>query len=308
MKSETLGSVKSLTEQCNKLLISFSGGETSAYMTQELFKQFIGWKDMIVVFANTGEENEQTLDFVDKCDKHFGWNVVWVEAVVNPQTRKGITSKVVTFETASRNGEPFKEVIKKYGIPNMMNPNCSRDLKKNAIRHYAKSIGWKDYQTAIGIRADEIDRISKAKDKEKLYYPLISFGVTKPHVNRFWRDMPFRLELKGYEGNCKVCWKKSLRKLLQIAKENPSSYDNFKKWENEFENFIPETRQHNPDIVPPMRFFRNNLAVSDIIKLSEQPFEAPKDDAVNYREQIQFGLFDLPLDVSNGCIESCEVF
>lgn len=299
---------KTLTEQYNKVLISFSGGETSAYMTQELLKQFKGFRDMIVVFANTGEENEATLQFVDKCDKYFGWNVIWVEAVVNPIYRKGITSKIVTFETASRNGEPFEEVIKKYGISNMMNPNCSRDLKKTVIKHYAKSIGWKDYQTAIGIRADEIDRISQAKEKEKLYYPLINFGITKPAVNRFWRDMPFRLELKGYEGNCKVCWKKSLRKHLQIAKENPCAFDNFKKWEQKYENYIPDSRKHNLDIKPPMRFFRNNLSVADIMELSKKEFEAPKDDAVNYTEQIQFGLFDLPLDLSNGCIESCEVF
>lgn len=299
---------KSLSEQCNKLLISFSGGETSAYMTQELFKQFKGWRDMIVVFANTGEENEATLQFVDKCDKYFGWNVVWVEAVVNPQNRKGITSKVVTFETASRNGEPFEEVIKKYGIPNIVNPNCSRDLKKNVIRHYAKSIGWKNYKTAIGIRADEIDRISEAAEKEKLYYPLVSFGTTKPFVNRFWRDMPFRLELKGYEGNCKVCWKKSLRKHLQIAKENPQAFDNFKKWEEKYGEFIPETRKHNEDIKPPFRFFRNNLSVSDIMELSKKEFTPPKDDAQNYTETIQLGFFDLPLDMSNGCVESCEVF
>lgn len=300
--------VKSLTEQHNKLLISFSGGETSAYMTQELFKQFTGWKDMIVVFANTGEENEQTLEFVNKCDKYFGWNVVWVEAIVNPIHRKGITSKVVTFETASRNGEPFKEVIKKYGIPNISNPNCSRDLKKGAIRHYAKSIGWKDYQTAIGIRADEIDRVSESDEKEKLYYPLVSFGVTKPAVNRFWRDMTFRLELKGYEGNCKVCWKKSLRKLMTIAKETPQAFDNFKKWETEFENFIPDSRTHNKDIGTPIRFFRNHLSVDDIFELSKKPFALAKDDSVTFTEIIQFGLFDLPLDLSNGCIESCEVF
>lgn len=299
---------ESITEQHNKVLISFSGGETSAYMTQELFKQFKGFRDMIVVFANTGEENEATLQFVDKCDKYYGWNVVWVEAVVNPIHKKGITSKVVTFETASRNGEPFEDVIKKYGITNASNPSCSRDMKKTVIKHYAKSIGWKEYKTAIGIRADEIDRISASKEKENLYYPLINFGVTKPHVNRFWRDMPFRLDLKGYEGNCKVCWKKSLRKLMTIAKENPEAFDNFRKWEKEFEEFIPESRKHNKEIKLPIRFFRNNLSVDDIFKLSEQPFDAPKNDAVNYNEYVQLGIDYLPLDLSNGCIESCEVF
>jgi len=291
-----------------KLLVSFSGGETSGYMAHELIKQFNGWKDIIVVFANTGEENEETLSFIDKCDKHFGLSVVWVEAVVNPIHKKGITSRIVTYETASRNGEPFEACIKKYGIPNAANPSCSRDMKKTVIRHYAKSIGWSDYKTAIGIRADEIDRISVNAKKENLYYPLIHFGVTKPHVNRFWRDMPFRLNLKGYEGNCRVCWKKSFRKLMTIAKENPKAFDNFKRWEVLYENFIPESRRGNEKIQTPIRFFRNNVSVDDIFEMSKSKFDPPKDDSVNYIECVQLGMFDIPLDMSNGCVESCEVF
>ena len=298
----------SLTEQHNKLLISFSGGETSAYMTQWLLKQFAGWMDMVVVFANTGEENEQTLEFVNKCDKHFGFNTVWIEAITNPENRKGVRAKIVTFETASRNGEPFESCIAKMGIPNIKTPHCSRDLKKAPIRAYAKSIGWKDYRTAIGIRSDEMDRISDNREKEKLWYPLIDIEITKPHVNRFWRDMPFRLELKGYQGNCKVCWKKSLRKLLTIAKEDKGAFDNFKKWEDKYGNFVPATRQHNKDIKPPFRFFRKKLSVDDIFRMSEMPFEVAKDDSRNFITYDQLEMFGHDLDISNGCVESCEVF
>ena len=61
-----------------KQVCSFSGGRTSAYMTYWMLNE---WKDrdkyeMIVVFANTGKEREETLDFVEKCDKAFGFNVV----------------------------------------------------------------------------------------------------------------------------------------------------------------------------------------------------------------------------------------
>lgn len=291
-----------------KILVSFSGGETSAYMAQELLKQYKGWYEMIFVFANTGEENEETLIFANECDKYFGLNLVWIEAVIDPIKGKGTRHKVVTFETASRNGEPFEQQIAKYGIPNIAAPTCSRDLKKSPIRSYAKSIGWKDYKTAIGIRSDEIDRVSENMKKEKLIYPLVNFGVTKQHVNRFWRDMPFRLNLKGYQGNCKVCWKKSLRKLMQIAKENESAFDNFKLWEQKYENYIPESRIENFKSELPIRFFRNHLSVNDIIELSKKEFNPPKDDAIVFSEFIQLRLFDLPLDISNGCVESCEVF
>lgn len=81
------------------LLVSFSGGQTSAYMSA-LLKEH-SRNRLIFVFANTGQENEKTLEFVDKVDRAFDLGVVWVEADVKP---KGIGTKhlIVSFETASR--------------------------------------------------------------------------------------------------------------------------------------------------------------------------------------------------------------
>lgn len=87
-----------------KLLVSFSGGETSAFMAQWLWKHHRDDYDMIFVFANTGQENEETLEFVQKCADHFGFPVVWVEAVVHHGKRKASTHRIVDFETASRDG------------------------------------------------------------------------------------------------------------------------------------------------------------------------------------------------------------
>ena len=63
-----------------KLAISFSGGRTSAVMTKLCVEKFKDTHDIAIIFANTGCEHENTLDFVNKCDKHFGWGVVWIEA------------------------------------------------------------------------------------------------------------------------------------------------------------------------------------------------------------------------------------
>jgi hypothetical protein len=292
----------------NKLSISFSGGETSAYMTWWLLNKFKGQKEMVVIFANTGEENEQTLEFVNKCDRLLNFNTVWVEAITNPIDGKGIKAKIVNYETASRNGEPFEAMIKKHGIPNISEKHCSRELKQYAIKAYLRNIGWrKDYKTAIGIRADEIDRISENAVKENLWYPLVGAGITKSNINTFWKNQSFRLELKGYEGNCNVCWKKSLRKLLTIAKEHPERFDNFKLWEQKYENYVPLTKQHNKNIKLPKRFFRQNLSVDNILELSKKPFTPASDDSIIYAD-FQLKLFNYDLDISNGCIESCEVF
>ena len=45
-----------------KLFISFSGGETSAYMAQWLLaNKAKKYTDIICMFANTGQENEETV-------------------------------------------------------------------------------------------------------------------------------------------------------------------------------------------------------------------------------------------------------
>jgi len=288
-----------------KLLVCFSGGETSAYMAQWLISHKKEEYEMIFVFANTGQENEATLEFVNKCDKHFGLNVVWVEAIINPITGKGTTCKIVSFETASRNGEPFERHISKYGISNMENLACTRELKTNTIKSYARLIGWKKYYTAIGIRSDEFDRMNARAKDERIIYPLVNF-MTKPKVNFWWSQQPFRLELKGYEGNCKVCHKKSLRKLLTIAKDNPERFDWAMEMEKKYQLFIPLTHQHNKKIKLPVRFYRGHLSASQIIEMSKQPFERAVDDAKNYYHQTE--MFGFELDTANGCSESCEAF
>ena len=188
-----------------KLIITFSGGETSAFMAQWILNNKKDEFEIICVFANTGQENEETLDFVEKCDKEFNLNLVWVEAVVNPKFGEGVRHRIVDYKTASRNGQPFEDLISKMGMPNQSAPFCTRDLKLNPIKSYLRSIKWKNYWTAIGIRADEFDRINPNRLKERIYYPLVSdIQMTKPMVNFWWNQQPFRLNLKGYQGN--VCF------------------------------------------------------------------------------------------------------
>lgn len=288
-----------------KLLLSFSGGETSAYMTQWCLAN---WKDkyeMVVVFANTGEENEETLEFIKKCDDLLDFNTVWVECVVH-KGRAGTTHKIVDFETASRNGEPFERVLEKYGIPNKAFPHCTRELKTQPITSYVKrELGWKGYYTAIGIRVDEVDRVDEKREQKRFIYPLAEHvRSTKQHVNKYWTDMPFRLELKGYQGNCKACWKKSDRKLFTIANENPKAFDNIIKWEKKYENYIKEGRS---DAELPMRFFRKNRTAHEIMEQARTTHFIPaSDDSLDIN--IQSDMFDENLDVGFGCSESCEPF
>lgn len=294
----------------NRLLISFSGGETSAYMTWWIMQNWRArYDDILVVFANTGQENEQTLEFIKRCDDHFGFGTVWIEAVQYHGARKSAGFRVVTFETASRDGAPFEDAIRKYGIPNSRAKDCTRNLKQRPIEAFARAQGWEtgSYDLAIGIRADEIDRMSPYQQQRRIVYPLISGQpMTKPKINTWWAAQPFRLALKGYQGNCKWCWKKSFRKHFTIISETPEVYDFPRRMEAQYGYVGPEfLKDTSANPLPEgyrRKFFRTNMSVDDLFAEYERrkgTFVPAEDEAA---------VFDDTLDVGAGCEESCEVF
>jgi hypothetical protein len=282
-----------------KLLVSFSGGETSGFMLNWILNNWSDKYEIKVVFANTGEENDETLEFVQRCSEYFNVHVTWIEAVFHKEYRVGTTHKVVDFETAERSNRLFLEMSEVYGIPNRSFPHCNRELKLYPIKSYMRSIGWKTYDTAIGIRVDEIDRVSSKRKELNLVYPLVTDKrMTRQHINFWWSQQPFRLELKGYQGNCKTCWKKSDRKLWTIAKETPEKFDSFLQVEKEYSLVVPASRDNNGD---PVFFFRRNRSAKDVLKESRQPFKEAKDDSTNVNFQSSL-LDNIEED------ESCDIY
>lgn len=271
-----------------KLFVSVSGGETSGYMAKRLHDEYAGAYDMRFGFANTGLERPETLVFVDRMAREWNLPIVWLEAVVHHDERLGCTHRIVDFATASRQGEPFEEVIKKYGIPNKAYPHCTRELKLNPIRSYLASIGWQDCLRAVGIRLDEPKRVRKDAIAERIIYPLVTmFPSDKPAIRDWWDFQPFQLGLKDYEGNCQACWKKSTTKLVRIGKENPRAF--------EFPNRMEETyglSGHNIDGTK-RTFFREHRSAKDIVTLAQ---------LLNPPQHIERP------DENSGCSESCEAF
>jgi hypothetical protein len=287
-----------------RLSISFSGGKTSAYMTKMLldhFRKHEPEREILVTFANTGQEHEETLKFVDRCDKEFGFSVVWLEAVVDPENGKGIRHNIVNFQTASRNGEPFEAYIAKHGIPNQMYNQCTSRLKTEPMESYRKRIGWKNgtYSTAIGIRADEMDRVSsKGMANQGLFYPCVDARVTKEDVRNWWSKQDFNLNIPEHLGNCTWCWKKSGRKLLTLARANPEIFDFPARMERHYA--LAGGKRRDGQDRKPRAFFRGDKTAIDILLESKGNFTPFEDD--------KFIPFDAELDVGGSCGDSCEIY
>jgi hypothetical protein len=200
-------------------VLSFSGGRTSAYMLAK-------YKDEIdyVIFCNTGKEAEGTLDFVRKCGEYFDKEIIWLEYNYHSPNKYDI----VNFNTASRNGEPFENLINKYKfLPTPMARDCTKELKVLTVKRYLKSINidLNYVNMYLGIRKDEPRRYYKIKDS-KLYkwenkMPLFKDNTTKNDVLKYWDEQPFNLDIHSHLGNCDLCFNKSLNKQQLILKENP---------------------------------------------------------------------------------------
>jgi len=275
----------------NKLLVcTFSGGRTSAFMGLFL-KDYEKYKDYdkLFIYANTGKELPKTLGFINRCDKEWGLNLVWVEARINIELGIGTTYNWVTYTTASRNGEPFESMMEKYPMPNVFASNCTRELKLAPINKYVKSLLYDEVITAMGIRADEEHRRSNFAKENNLIYPLIDdIKVDERFIRNFWDRQRFDLGIKDYEGNCDLCFKKSERKRLTIIKENPE----IASWWLNMEN------KYRTEKIP--RFdLRTNLSIEQLIQKSRFPFQSIKDK--HELHKLQSSLFDEVSDYETDC-------
>jgi 3'-phosphoadenosine 5'-phosphosulfate sulfotransferase (PAPS reductase)/FAD synthetase len=261
-------------------LISFSGGRTSAYMLWRILQAHGGElpPDVVVQFANTGKEREETLRFVHEVGLRWNVPVHWLEWRPTPadvgqrltfqawlEDHPGLVCEAgyaeVGYNSASRQGEPFLALIamRQYA-PNAVTRFCSQHLKVEAAQRFAQhALGWERWTNHIGLRHDEGHRVLKAaardaKGKEPFTraWPLAIARITKRDVLAFWwgegrnfdtREMPqgFDLNLRDYEGNCDLCFLKSREKKITIIRENPG----VERWWMEAEVLAP-AEGHGP--------------------------------------------------------------
>lgn len=207
--------------------ISFSGGRTSAYMLHQILQANGDLPDRCqVMFANTGREMPETLDFVHECEEKWGVPIVWIE-YDRPDGKAGF--RVTDYQGADKTGEPFEALIKaKKYLPNIVTRFCTTELKIRPMKRYlVNKLGWKNWSAAVGIRADEHHRAkTDSRDRWSYWYPLLDAGVSKKDIGDFWRKQNFDLRLgnadnKTPKGNCDFCFLKSESILASMAKQHP---------------------------------------------------------------------------------------
>lgn len=205
-------------------VVSFSGGRTSAYMLHETLKANNGLpEDGFVIFSNTGKEVEETLQFVKDCETFWNVPITWLEYI---SEKPGY--KVVNFETASRDGKPFEDlIVKKNYLPNPLARFCTEELKVKIITKFMKDKGIEDFVTFVGIRADEPRRVAKMKiNKDIKETPLATAKIGINHILQFWANQDFDLNLKSVNGNsilgnCDLCFLKKANHKLSLIQDNP---------------------------------------------------------------------------------------
>ena len=179
----------------------------------------------------------------------------------------------------------FKAMSYKYGIPGPGWLHCTRELKDRPIHSYItsemKRKKHKGYITAIGLRADEMDRVDPEYKSKNFWYPLMDFNIRKKDVLDFWAKQKFDLEIPEHLGNCTWCWKKSAPKLKKVASESPELFRPAMELE--------PLRNHGSGDEP-RSLFRGHLMPSDILK------DVGQLDGVD------------PENYEGSCAEHCEPF
>ena len=213
-------------------VISFSGGRTSGMMLRAILDAHCGTlpADVRVLFANTGKEMPETLDFVHECAERWAVPITWLEYADHDEPQR--RWREVTYETASRDGEPFAALIgRKRLLPNPVTRFCTSELKIRVMKLYAQQVlGFEHWDSVIGFRADEPKRVAKLSAPHREPYdrcaPLAAAGVTAADVSRFWEAQPFDLRLpnmngKTMHGSCDLCFLKGRRQVFSLIREKP---------------------------------------------------------------------------------------
>jgi hypothetical protein len=275
-------------------VVSFSGGRTSAYLVYliESIKEQQGF-EVEYIFMDTGAEHPETYKFIKRVVKEFDINLTCLRTVVIPEMGKGCRYEVVNLDDCTNDLKPFKDVVRKYGVPKNHMPHCTLHMKTSPFKKYcADKFGKGNYITWLGIRIDEPRRIKKDVIRTKYMASISDFD--NDDVLNWWGEQSFDLGFdinSGWLGNCVFCHKKTNSKLALAARDEPELL-------KEFDDMVNSDDARQLGYTPKDQLYRQGRTIHDIIATFSM-FD--KDEMVNKLRHSK--RFD-----NSPCSESCEVF
>ena len=291
--------------------ISFSGGRSSGYMLAHILEAHGGRlpDDVHVCFMNTGKEMPQSLEFVAECGERWGVKINWLEFDINAPR----WTREVSFATASRDGRPYEELIRKRKyLPNAVSRFCTTELKVRRSKHFMLSRGYDHWDSIIGIRRDEPRRIAKiragnndSRERWTAVLPMAEAGASKLTVLAWWAAQPFELLLPDFygqtpAGNCDLCFLKARGTIMRLMREDPAFADWWiaqEQWTEEWVRSHPIPDRKRPHIME-ARAARKALSQFNADQLALDWWDLPDDE--RYEIEEEWGRLEMALSESEG--------
>lgn len=274
-----------------KKVVSFSGGRTSAYLCY-LMKQKFG-NDVDFIYMDTGAEHIETYRFIRRVNQYFELNLTCLRGDFNQPLGSGHSYKIVDIDDLKPDLGPFRDMCMKYGTPTVASGWCTSRMKQETHDKYCnEKYGKGEYQTWLGIRADEPKRLGGVGKNESLKYMAEISDADKEDILDFWSNIPFDLNIPEWLGNCVFCFKKSNLKLAAAQRDEPEMYT---EWLEMIESAPDRNKKEGRNS---MHMYRKQKTLPEVVAMFDG----------STGEEIKSRIRGAKMTDSNSCSESCEVF
>jgi 3'-phosphoadenosine 5'-phosphosulfate sulfotransferase (PAPS reductase)/FAD synthetase len=236
-------------------VVSVSGGKDS-FATALLAIDEHGRDNCRFVFADTGNEHELTIDYVDNylptvlgpidtLRADFTEKMAAKRAYIEEYwPRKGVSAEVVTraLSVIHPTGNPFLDLcLWKGRFPSRKAQFCTQELKRYPLDDYHLACMAEGYRVESwrGIRRDESQNRSNAQEREEsaegwtIRHPIAAWTaqqVVDFVVGRGYVLNPLYSQGMGRVG-CMPCINCTKDELLEISKRFPEHIDKIREWE-----------------------------------------------------------------------------
>lgn len=183
-------------------ILAHSGGKDSSALAVFMKDKV---PDMEYVFCDTGDELQETYDYLDKLEFFLGKKIIRINA-----------------------DRPFSHYLKLYNgvLPDARTRWCTRMLK---IIPYEKYVGEDHVVSYVGIRADEPYRTGYISTKEgvRAVYPFVEHNIRKADVFKILEDsglgVPTYYEWRSRSG-CYFCFFQQRIEWVGLLEKHPDLF------------------------------------------------------------------------------------